>query len=73
MPKMNKKKIAEEFPVSLNLRFRNEQEKSDFLGQLSDGWGEGVVYLTWDTSMSMSNADALIGVDPQDENREFLY
>jgi hypothetical protein len=31
--------MLENFPVVLTLRFRSEYEKSEFLGQLSDGWG----------------------------------
>lgn len=40
--------MLDNFPVVLTLRFRSEHEKSEFLGQLSDGWGENFVGLEWE-------------------------
>ena len=31
----------------VTLRFPSASHKDYFLGQLSDGWGENIVYLTW--------------------------
>lgn len=41
------KKLHEDFPASVTLRFRSEFEKRWFMGQLSDGFGEGQVDLVW--------------------------
>jgi hypothetical protein len=39
---------AREFPVhEITLRFRSEADKEEFMGQLSDGWGENVCQLFW--------------------------
>lgn len=44
---MKKEKIRA-LPESITLYFDSEEQKSDFLGQLSDGFGENYVDITWD-------------------------
>jgi hypothetical protein len=34
--------------TSVILNFKSKEEKARFLGQLSDGWGENFVDLSWD-------------------------
>lgn len=34
--------------VKVTLEFENQAERDEFMGQLSDGWGENFVSLTWD-------------------------
>ncbi len=41
-------KLEDEYPASITLRFRDEDERNEFLGQLSDGWGENYCRLAWD-------------------------
>ncbi len=38
---------ADDYPVSVTFRFRTQEEKSAFLGGLSDGWGENECSLDW--------------------------
>ena len=39
-PDFNKKDGLKEFPVSLELRFKSEEARSDFIGRYLDGSGE---------------------------------
>lgn len=40
--------MEEKYPVAVTLRFKSEAAKRNFLGGLSDGWGEGFCDLEWD-------------------------
>ena len=37
----------DEFPVSVELRFRSQADREHFMGQLSDGFGEAYCNLEW--------------------------
>jgi hypothetical protein len=41
MTNKSKKELCEEFPTELVLRFKSNAARNYFMGQLSDGWGEG--------------------------------
>lgn len=41
---------------TVTLRFRNDDERDFFMGQLSDGWGENEVVLTFHPLMSWDEA-----------------
>lgn len=43
--------MADEFPVVVELRFKSQDAKDQFLGGLSDGWGEDACDLTWEGDM----------------------
>jgi hypothetical protein len=40
----------------VTLRFPSALHKKYFLGQLSDGWGENVVDLTWPSSVDLAES-----------------
>jgi hypothetical protein len=61
--------------VTVTLRFKSEYAKSFFLGQLSDGWGENHVGLTWDHSVGLDAApmvDVAVWSDWGDEPHEIV-
>lgn len=61
----------EKFPVRVTLGFRNKDERDEWLGQLSDGWGENLTRLDWDDSKGDLHAAKLVGVrlSPEDAER----
>lgn len=56
-----------DFPVTVTLRFRSEEERRYFMGQLSDGWGESEVELSWNGLLRMARE---CGVVPTGEHWE---
>ncbi len=69
MASKTRKQIAEEFPFAVTLRFKSEAEKQDFMGGLSDGWGENVCSLHWSWPDVGFHEAEMFGVDLEDEYR----
>lgn len=60
--------ISTSYPHSIILRFRTPEDKDQFVGQLSDGWGESHCDLVWpyEAGIDLANS-SMIGVDLSDE------
>jgi hypothetical protein len=52
------------YPVTSTLHFKNEEERDEFMGQLSDGWGENLVYLDWNWHSGATENDPCIYDEP---------
>jgi hypothetical protein len=54
--------IIKKYPKHVVLRFRSQEELEVFMGQLSDGWGENLVDLDWDSKEELSEDGQQVGV-----------
>lgn len=74
----NQDELTARYPVQVVLRFRDEEAKKEFMGQLSDGWGENLVMLEWPWEQYAKGDDGdcgeafheqpAFGVDLQDQD-----
>ncbi len=58
-----------QYPATLTLHFKSEAEKREFMGQLSDGWGENHVMLDWPWKTRPRRPDG--GIDGFHEQQRF--
>lgn len=66
----NAEELERRYPVQVVLRFRDESAKREFMGQLSDGWGENLVMLEWPWEQYATGDDGECG-DAFDEQPAF--
>lgn len=48
------------YPSRVTLCFKNDKEKEEFLGQLSDGWGENLVNIGWSAGKNLFKQDLIV-------------
>lgn len=55
-----------EYPIRVELCFRNQEQRNKFMGGLSDGFGENVCELDWPWECAQTKSDgSVIGFDVQ--------
>ena len=67
-------RLATTMSLEVRFRFRNEEEKDFFMGQLCDGWGENLVNLKWEGNFDEAevfDVDPTVDEDLWNHHRRF--